>query len=220
MGVGNGPRIEGFDSLFGSVDAANIRSISGSTIKNSFSGNTATSTGITIVNSSGASYISFGGAGIVTSFSNTGITGADSRTLTAWVKFTSKAVQSVMSVGANGAGTGFGIETSSTVWNLSIGNSGVATTLTYDANVWYHVAYIGEFLTSNSITKKLYINGVLRYNDSSTSINTTNSPFYLGTNPARTLRLNGYISQAKVYKKALSEREITKNYNAMKGRYD
>jgi hypothetical protein len=220
MGVGNGPRIEGFDSLFGSVDAVNIRSISGSTIKNSVSGNTATSTGISIVNSSGASYISFGGAGIVTSFSNTGITGANSRTLTAWVKFTSKAVQSVMSVGANGAGTGFGIETSSTVWNLSIGNSGVATTLTYDANVWYHVAYIGEFLTSNSITSKLYINGVLRYNASTASINTTNSPFYLGTNPARTLRLNGYISQAKVYKKALSEREITKNYNAMKGRYD
>ena len=220
MGVGNGPRIEGFDSLFGSVDAANIRSISGSTIKNSLSGNTATSTGISVVNSSGASYISFGGAGIVTSFSNTGITGANSRTLTAWVKFTSKAVQSVMSVGANGAGTGFGIETSSTVWNLSIGNSGVATTLTYDANVWYHVAYIGEFLTSNSITSKFYINGVLRYNASTASINTTNSPFYLGTNPARTLRLNGYISQAKVYKKALSEREITKNYNAMKGRYD
>ena len=220
MGVGNGPRIEGFDSLFGSVDAANIRSISGSTIKNSLSGNTATSTGISVVNSSGASYISFGGAGIVTSFSNTGITGANSRTLTTWVKFTSKAVQSVMSVGANGAGTGFGIETSSTVWNLSIGNSGVATTLTYDANVWYHVAYIGEFLTSNSITSKFYINGVLRYNASTASINTTNSPFYLGTNPARTLRLNGYISQAKVYKKALSEREITKNYNAMKGRYD
>jgi hypothetical protein len=220
MGVGNGPKIEGFDSLFGSIDAANIRSVSGSTIKNTLSGNTATSTGISIVNSSGASYISFGGAGIVTSFSNTGISGANSRTLSAWVKFTSKAVQSVMSVGANGAGTGFGLETSSTVWNLSIGNSGVATTLTYDANVWYHVAYVGEFLTSNSITSKLYINGVLRYNASTASINTTDSPFYLGTNPARTLRLNGFISQAKIYKKALSEREITKNYNAMKGRYD
>ena len=220
MGVGNGPKIEGFDSLFGSIDAANIRSVSGSTIKNTFSGNTATSTGISIVNSSGASYISFGGAGIVTSFSNTGISGANSRTLSAWVKFTSKAVQSVMSVGANGAGTGFGLETSSTVWNLSIGNSGIATTLTYDANVWYHVAYVGEFLTSNSITSKLYINGVLRYNASTASINTTDSPFYLGTNPARTLRLNGFISQAKIYKKALSEREITKNYNAMKGRYD
>jgi len=220
MGVGNGPKIEGFDSLFGSIDAANIRSVSGSTIKNTFSGNTAISTGISIVNSSGASYISFGGAGIVTSFSNTGITGANSRTLSAWVKFTSKAVQSVMSVGANGAGTGFGLETSSTVWNLSIGNSGTATTLTYDANVWYHVAYVGEFLTSNSITSKLYINGVLRYNASTASINTTDSPFYLGTNPARTLRLNGFISQAKIYKKALPEREITKNYNAMKGRYD
>jgi hypothetical protein len=219
MGVGNGPKIEGFDSLFGSVDASNIRSVSGSTVTNSFTGNNTLSSGISIVQASGASYISFGGAGIVTSFSNTGITGANSRTLSAWVKFTSKATQAVMSIGANGAGTGFGLETSSTTWNLSIGNSGIATTLTYDANVWYNVAYVGEFLTSNSITSKLYINGVLRYSATTASINTTNSPFYLGTNPARTLRLNGYISQARIYKKALSTREIEKNYDAFKGRY-
>jgi hypothetical protein len=219
MGVGNGPKIEGFDSLFGSVDAVNVRSVSGSTIKNSFTGNSALSSGVSIVQASGASYISFGGAGIVTSFSNTGITGANSRTLSAWVKFTSKATQSVMSVGANGSGTGFGLETTSTVWALTIGNTGTATTLTYDANVWYNVAYVGEFLTSNSITSKLYIDGVLRYSATTASINTTNSPFYLGTNPARTLRLNGYISQARIYKKALSTREIEKNYDAFKGRY-
>ncbi len=219
MGVGNGPKLEGVDSLFGSIDAANIRSVSGATITNILTGNNTLSTGVSIVQASGASYISFGGAGIVTSFSNTGISGANSRTLSAWVKFTSKAIQSVMSIGANGAGTGFGLETSSTVWNLSIGNSGTATTLTYDANVWYHVAYVGEFLTSNSITSRLYINGVLRYSAATASINTTNSPFYLGTNPARTLRLNGYISQARIYKKALSAREIEKNYDAFKGRY-
>ena len=219
MGVGNGPKIEGFDSLFGSIDAANILSISGSTITNTFTGNNTLSTGVTIVSSGGASYINFGGAGVVTSFSNTGISGANSRTLSAWVKFTSKATQAVMSIGANGAGTGFGLETSSTVWNLSIGNSGTATTLTYDANIWYHVAYVGEFLTSNSITSKLYINGVLRYSAATASINTTDSPFYLGTNPSRLLRLNGYISQARIYKKALNDREIFKNYEAFKGRY-
>jgi len=219
MGVGNGPKIEGFDSLFGSVDASNIRSVSGSTVTNSFTGNNTLSSGISIVQASGASYISFGGAGIITSFSNTGITGANSRTLSAWVKFTSKATQAVMSVGANGAGTGFGLETTSTVWALTIGNTGTATTLTYDANVWYNVAYVGEFLTSNSITSKLYINGVLRYSATTASINTTNSSFYLGTNMARTLRLNGYISQARIYKKALSAREIEKNYDAFKGRY-
>jgi hypothetical protein len=219
MGVGNGPKIEGFDSLFGSVDAANIRSVSGSTVTNSFTGNNTLSSGISIVQASGASYISFGGAGIVTSFSNTGITGANSRTLSAWVKFTSKATQSVMSVGANGSGTGFGLETTSTVWALNIGNTGTATTLTYDANVWYNVAYVGEFLSGSSITSKLYINGVIRYSATTASINTTNSPFYLGTNPARTLRLNGYISQARIYKKALSTREIEKNYDAFKGRY-
>ena len=220
MGVGNGPKIEGFDSLFGSVDAANVRSVSGSNIVNTVTGNTASATGITIINNSGASSISFLGAGIITSFSNTNITGANSRTLAAWVRFSSKAIQAVMSVGANGAGTGFGLETSSTVWNLSIGNSGTATTLTYDTNIWYHVAYVGEFLTSNSITSKLYINGVLRYSATTASINTTNSPFYLGTNPARTLRLNGFISQARVYRKALSDREIFKNYEAFKGRYN
>ncbi len=220
MGVGNGPKIEGFDSLFGSVDAANVRSVSGSNIINTITGKTASATGITFINSSGASSISFNGAGIVTSFSNTNITGANSRTLAAWVRFSSKAIQAVMSVGANGAGTGFGLETSSTVWNLSIGNSGTATTLTYDTNIWYHVAYVGEFLTSNSITSKLYINGVLRYSAATASINTTNSPFYLGTNPARTLRLNGFISQARVYRKALSDREIFKNYEAFKGRYN
>ncbi len=219
MGVGNGPRLEGVDSLFGAVDAANIRSVSGSIITNIYTGNNTLSSGISIVQASGASYISFGGAGIVTSFSNTGISGANSRTLSAWVKFTSKATQSVMSIGANGAGTGFGLETSSTVWNLSIGNSGTATTITYDANIWYNVAYVGEFLTSNSITSRLYINGVLRHSATTASINTTNSPFYLGTNPARTLRLNGYISQARIYKKALSAREIEKNYDALKGRY-
>jgi hypothetical protein len=219
MGVGNGPKIEGFDSLFGSVDATNVRSVSGSTVTNSFTGNNTLSSGISIVQASGASYISFGGAGIVTSFSNTGITGANSRTLSAWVKFTSKATQSVMSVGANGSGTGFGLETTSTVWALTIGNTGTATTLTYDANVWYNVAYVGEFLSGSSITSKLYINGVIRYSATTASINTTNSPFYLGTNPARTLRLNGYISQARIYKKALSTREIEKNYDAFKGRY-
>jgi hypothetical protein len=174
MGVGNGPKLEGFDSLFGSVDAANIRSVSGSTVTNSFTGNNTLSSGISIVQASGASYISFGGAGIVTSFSNTGISGANSRTLSAWVKFTSKAVQAVMSIGANGTGTGFGLETSATTWNLSIGNSGTATTLTYDANVWYHVAYVGEFLSGSSITSKLYINGVIRYSATTASINTTN----------------------------------------------
>ncbi len=220
MGVGNGPKLEGFDSLFGNVDAANIRSVSGSTITNTLTGNATLSTGVSIVSSGGASYINFGGAGVVTSFSNTGISGANSRTLAAWVRFTSKATQSVMSIGANGAGTGFGLETSSTVWNLSIGNSGTATTLTYDANVWYHVAYVGEFLTSNSITSRLYINGVLRYSAATASINTTNSPFYLGTNPSRLLRLNGFISQARVYKKALSTKEISRNYEAFKGRYN
>jgi hypothetical protein len=219
MGVGNGPKVEGFDSLFGSIDAANKLSYNGSTLVNTLTKASTSFTGVSFVSNNGASYFSFGGAGIVTSATNTGISGANSRTLSAWVKFTSKAIQAVMSVGANGAGTGFGIETSSTVWNLSRGNSGTATTITYDTGVWYHVTYVGQFLTSNSITSKLYINGVLRHTGTTTSINTTNSQFWLGTNPARTLRLNGYISQAKVYKKALSDREILKNYNTMKGRY-
>jgi hypothetical protein len=159
------------------------------------------------------------GAGNITSSSNVGISGANSRTLSCWVYFTSKTIQSLMCIGVNGAGTGWGIETSSTIFSLSKGNSGTVTTITYNTGQWYNVVYVGQNLSANSLTISLYINGSLQYSGTDTSINTTNSTLKIGTSNSGSLAFNGRISQAKVYNKALSAREIKKNYDGFKSKF-
>ena len=47
MGVGNGPKVEAFDSLFGSIDAANKLSYNGSSITNTLTKAATTFTGVT-----------------------------------------------------------------------------------------------------------------------------------------------------------------------------
>jgi hypothetical protein len=69
------------------------------------------------------------------------------------------------------------------------------------------------------LTISLYVNGSLVYSGTDTSINTTNSTLKLGTNNSGSLAFNGRISQAKVYNKALSAREIKKNYDGMKSKF-
>ena len=221
MGSGVGPRILGFDSLSTKLDAGNITSSSGtgSTIIDIISNASHTVTTVTYATTGKINYFVFAGSGNITGSNNVSISGANSRTISCWVYFTSKTIQSIMCIGVNGAGTGWGIETSSTVFTLSKGNSGTTTSITYDTGQWYNIVYTGENLTANSLTIKLYINGSLQYTGTDTSINTTNSTLKLGTNNSGTLFFNGRISSASVYKKALSEREISKNYNSMKSKF-
>jgi len=221
MGSGVGPRILGFDSLSTKLDAGNITSSSGtgSTIFDIISNSTQTVTSATYATTGKVNYFVFAGSGNITGSNNVSISGANSRTISCWVYFTSKTIQSIMCIGVNGAGTGWGIETSSTVFQLSKGNSGTTTAITYNTGQWYNIVYIGENLSANSLTIKLYVNGSLQYTGTDTSINTTNSTLKLGTNNAGTLFFNGRISSASVYKKALSEREIKKNYDSLKSKF-
>jgi hypothetical protein len=221
MGSGIGPRIRGFDSLSTKIDAGNVVSYSGSG-SNTYDLITKTASSITSVtysSSDSVGYFQFSGVGNIIGSSNTNISGANSRTISCWVYFDSKTIQSIICIGVNGAGTGWGLETSSTVFNLSKGNSGTITTITYTTGQWYNIVYTGENLTSSSLTVKLYVNGSLQYTGTDTSINTTNSALKLGTNNAGTLFFNGRISSSSVYNKALSADEIKKNYDCMKSRY-
>ena len=221
MGSGVGPIIQGFDSLSVKVDAGNTTSSSqsGPTVFDIISNAAQTVTTATYSSSGSVKYFVFAGSGNITGSNNVSISGANSRTISCWVYFTSKTIQSIMCIGVNGAGTGWGIETSSTVFSLSKGNSGTTTSITYDTGQWYNIVYTGENLTANSLTIKLYINGSLQYTGTDTSINTTNSTLKLGTNNAGTLFFNGRISSASVYKKVLSADEIKKNYNSMKSKF-
>ena len=221
MGSGVGPIIQGFDSLSVKVDAGNTTSSSqsGPTVFDIISNAAQTVTTATYSSSGSVKYFVFAGSGNITGSNNVSISGANSRTISCWVYFTSKTIQSIMCIGVNGAGTGWGIETSSTVFSLSKGNSGTTTSITYDTGQWYNIVYTGENLTANSLTIKLYINGSLQYTGTDTSINTTNSTLKLGTNNAGTLFFNGRISSASVYKKVLSADELKKNYNSMKSKF-
>ena len=221
MGSGVGPRIQGFESLSVRVDAGNITSSSGSgpTVNDLISKATQTVTSATYSSSGSVKYFVFAGAGNITGSNNVAISGANSRTISCWVYFTSKTSQSIMCIGANGAGTGWGIETSSTVFRLSKGNSTTTTTTTYNTGEWYNIVYTGENLSANSLTIKFYVNGILQYSGTDTSINTTNSSLKLGTNNAGSLFFNGRISSDSVYKKVLSEKDIKKNYDSMKSKF-
>ena len=221
MGSGVGPKIQGFDSLSVKVDAGNTTSSSqsGPTVNDMISNTSHTVTTATYSSSGSVKYFVFAGSGNITGSNNVSISGANSRTISCWVYFTSKTIQSIMCIGVNGAGTGWGIETSSTVFTLSKGNSGTTTSITYNTDQWYNIVYTGENLTANSLTIKLYINGSLQYTGTDTSINTTNSTLKLGTNNAGTLFFNGRISSASVYKKVLSADEVKKNYNSMKSKF-
>lgn len=221
MGSSVGPLNTAVGNLSISLDASNISSYSGSgnTTFDLITRSSSTLSSVTYSSSGSVGFYVYSGAGNITSSNNVGISGANSRTLSCWVYFTSKTIQSIMCIGVNGAGTGWGIETSSTIFTLSKGNSGTVTSVTYNTGQWYNVVYVGQNLSANSLTISLYVNGSLVYSGTDTSINTTNSTLKLGTNNSGSLAFNGRISQAKVYNKALSAREIKKNYDGMKSKF-
>jgi len=221
MGSSIGPLNTAVGNLSISLDASNTNSYAGSgnTTFDLITKSASTLSSVTYSSSGSVGFYVFSGAGNITSSSNVGISGANSRTLSCWVYFTSKTIQSLMCIGVNGAGTGWGIETSSTIFSLSKGNSGTVTTITYNTGQWYNVVYVGQNLSANSLTISLYINGSLQYSGTDTSINTTDSTLKIGTNNSGSLAFNGRISQAKVYNKALSAREIKKNYDGFKSKF-
>ena len=221
MGSGIGPIGQAIDDVVVRIDALNSRSFSGSgnTFTSLLGGGTLNQTFVTLLSQGGESAYVFGQAGaFLTSSQTTGVSGASSRTMATWVKFGKKATQGVMSVGANGSGTGMALETSSTVWTLGTGSSGVATTITYNIHTWYYAVYVSEQTSGSTHNVKLYINGGLAHTAISTAINLTNSTLRIGFNNSG-LGLSGQVSRANFYKKALTDREIQKNFWNYKSRY-
>ena len=220
MGTNNGPVGQGLENVVIRVDIADDRSYAGvgntiqSVIK-SQSLNLA-SVGFTNVNRERA--LVFSGAGFVTSVNNTGVSGTQSRTMSCWVKFGSKGSQGVVATGANGAGTGMAIATSSTVFLLAIGNSGTLTTVTYNQNQWYHLTYVSEFVTGTTHRLKFYVNGGIAHSAVASSINLTNSTLRIGMDMSG-FGMSGLVSRVNFYDKALSDREIFKSFVNYRSRF-
>lgn len=213
MGSNNGPVGQGVENIIVRIDAASSRSYSGSgaTLSSTVGSQSLTSSNVTFTSSRGESVFIFGGSGVITSSGNMGVSGTSSRTMSVWVRFGQKASQGVISTGANGAGTGMAIGTSSTVWLLGYGSSGTATTVTYNANQWYYVSYVSEFISGSSHRLKLYINGGLAHTAIVSSINLTNSTLRIGCDNAG-IGFSGRLARSNFYNKALTDREIQRTF--------
>lgn len=91
----------------------------------------------------------------------------------------------------------------------------------YQTNVWYYL--VGVWLSGQNV--KLYINGTLDPAapfGSSTIQNTLingNSNLWVGRRPGGSFPFSGNIAMVKLYDRALSQSEITQNYNTTKGRF-
>jgi len=220
MGSSVGPLGQALDSVVIRIDAINVQSYSGSgnTINSLLSADALNTSGVTFISDKGETTFIFGGSGFVTSGKNTGVSGTANRTMAAWVRFGAKSSQGCMSTGANGAGTGMALATTSSVILLSYGNSGTLTTYGYNTHQWYYLVYTSSFVSGSSHNIQLYVNGGLAHSAVVSNINLTNSTLRIGLDNSG-FGMSGFISRANFYNKSLSLKEIQKNYQNYKSRY-
>ena len=150
--------------------------------------------------------------------SNTGISGASARTISAWAKASTTSQDShamIVVIGGGDAlkGMWFGADVSSTNWMFSFWGSSddYDTSVALDTN-WHHFA-----LTLDSGSYVGYIDGVAKVSGSTSgTVNTTNSKLYAGYHLTTSARWDGYICNVGVWTGVLSQPQIKsimwKNY--------
>ena len=220
MGGGVGPVGQALENVVVRIDAVNTNSYSGTgtTINSLLNSQTLSSSGVTFISARGESVFVFGGSGFVTSSNNTGVSGTQNRTMAAWVRFGRKASQGSMSTGANGAGTGMALATTSSVILLGYGNSGTLTTYSYNTHQWYYLVYTSSLVSGSTHNIQLYVNGGLAHSALVPNINLTNNSLRIGCDNSG-FGMSGFISRANFYNKSLSLKEIQKNYQNYKSRF-
>jgi len=213
------------NSLVFNVDAANTSSYSGTgNVWNDLSG----SNNIKFYSSSSynvnanPTFSTDGGGSLVTtgifgkSINNSGITGSVARSMEAWVKFNSVAANAVISIGGQAGSQLYELMAYSNnliehYWGNFTQSSTVLAT-----NTWYHIVIIYDGTTNHYI----YINGVQVGISATPTLNTSNTPIYIG--PAVTTTwgaFDGKIAALRIYNRALTSSDVTNNFNVLKTRF-
>jgi hypothetical protein len=135
-------------------------------------------------------------------------------TVNTWVKFDQASRYEIVWSAYDGY---FGLlKFPTTMYFSTVGTTGQAATssLTIESNIWYNMTTV-----RNSGVNYLYINGNLQGTYTS-AVNTggAGSNYRLG-NYATSYYIDGNISINQTYNRALSQTEITQNYNAQKARF-
>ena len=81
-------------------------------------------------------------------------------------------------------------------------------------NIWHHVVS-----TFDGANVRFYRNGVLKSTSATTSNNITNNIQTLQVGQRGGQYFRGLISNCRIYKRALTNEEILKNFNAIRGRF-
>jgi hypothetical protein len=215
------------NGLVFNVDAANTSSYTGSssvwndlsgTNHINFYGNSSYNTNAT------PTFSGDGGGSLVTtgifgkSVSNSGISGTVARSMEAWVKFNSVAGNAVISIGGS-------VVLNNTLYELMAFNSNVIehywgnftqSSTVLATNTWYHIVIVYDGTTNHYV----YVNGVQVGFSSTPTLNTSNTPIYIGTAVTTSWgAFDGKIAALRIYNRALSSIDITNNFNVLKSRF-
>jgi hypothetical protein len=233
MATAYNPRLA-TSGLIAYFDPANTASYggSGSSLNNlAGSGNSLTLYGSPAFSSNNLGYFTFNSASsnYGENASPTGLSGNAEATLAAWVYPTSTTgfIESVISYGggpAAGDSLAISLFTSNRSWSLAFngGNDMATAGGSYTLNAWNYLVATKTPGAANTTTK-LYVNGSEVTVATTTTItpNVVSRVLRLGRWPldSQPLYLNGRISCAMIYNRALSASEIASNFSALRGRY-
>jgi hypothetical protein len=94
---------------------------------------------------------------------------------------------------------------------------GALSTPTIQINTWYNVAFVraGNNLSGGY---KAYLNSI-SYGSANTGNWSTTATLHVGGRTDSTQFFNGNIAQVQIYNRALSQAEITQNFQATRGRF-
>jgi hypothetical protein len=197
------------------LDAANTKSyVSGSTTWIDISGNNNSGS---IVNNPG--YDSTNGGSLVfkglyeyVDCGNKSSLNLTALTLSMWFKTTTTTNQVLM--GKTNT-ISYYMNTANGAFSLWTSGSATATSSTNLANGnWHNVV-----ATMTGTTRILYIDGVFSASGTGNPPGIDSNILYIGRSATVVIPFSGSIAQTSIYNRALSQAEITQNYNALKSRF-
>ena len=107
--------------------------------------------------------------------------------------------------------------------NDDIDNAGMARDATIvSPNVWYHVVVILEEKNETAYENKLYLNGILKGNESYSTggWNSFGGNLYIGSRDPANYYFNGTIDEVMIFNRSLSATEILQLYNNQSANHD
>jgi hypothetical protein len=221
MGFYRGPNIV-TNGLVLALDAGNIKSYqSGSTIWYDKSGNGFNGTltnGPTFNSGSGGSIV-FDGVDDFVSLPINSSFNTPSITFELWANLNSTAARHILMLNWQGNSFEVNSDRSVAMFNYSSGGQLGATSAAsiFDWGSWTH--FLGTY-DDSAQTLNTYINGSLVATRASTPSTIYNVSVHKIAGTNYSLGINGKVSIARHYNKALSSTEVLQNYNATKGRYN